>query len=158
MAFGAATRVYCGVAFPGPRRTRRGLSSHKNSAVFELPDDEAAVRAATQRYAAQQWLALAGAAWRSYLAHGRGAFIVPWSAVIGQGRPRLVYVASLEPLASIVDTYNPQSSVVFAFVGDSALAHLQANRPGRVTFDGVRAYWFAATLMPAPPAAARALA
>ena len=123
--------------------------------MSELPDDPAALKALTQRYTAQQWLAIAGAAWRSYQAHGRGAFLIPWSAVVGAGPLRLAYVSSLEPLASVVSSYDPQSSVVLAFVDDAALADLQANRQGSVPLAQTKAHWLTATLMPTPPDAAR---
>jgi hypothetical protein len=125
--------------------------------MLELPDDDAVVKTLAHRYAAQQWLALAGAAWRSYMAHGRGAFLVPWGLVAGEGRLRLAYVSSLEPLASEVSRYDPRQSVVLAFVGDAALRDVGLARQGLVPLANLRAYWFAASLMPAPPDAARAL-
>jgi len=125
--------------------------------MVELPVDETVVKTLAHRYAAQQWLALAGAAWRSYLSHGRGAFLIPWSAVSGQGRLRLAYVSSLEPLASEVGRYDPRQSVVLAFVGDSALDDVNASRIAVVRLAQTRAYWFTASLMPAPPDAARVL-
>jgi hypothetical protein len=125
--------------------------------MLELPEDDAVVKALAHRYAAQQWLALAGAAWRSYLAHGRGAFLVPWCLVAGEGRQRLAYVSSLEPLASEVSRYDPRQSVVLAFVGDAALRDVGSPRHGAVPLADLRAYWFTASLMPAPPDAARVL-
>jgi hypothetical protein len=80
-----------------------------------------------ERFVRASWTSLAAAAWRHFLAHGRGAMLVD-GRIVEQWRDNLV--ASMEPayttvsreptLQKLIQTYDPEKEVLIAFLSDHA--------------------------------------
>lgn len=114
------------------------------------------------RIAECYWPKLASMAWRAYLAHGRGAVIVPWRAVMTAIRqqPLLTFPfhytdVTVPGVQDVLQRYDPQTSIVVLVLGDDDYAaFLDMPKGQHHTLTGIYLSWII-TQLPAPPKAHR---
>jgi hypothetical protein len=119
-----------------------------------------------ERFVRENWTALAAAAWRFHLRHGRGAVIVEWALVERWRsdrslllRPRYATATEDPRFNTVIAGYEPRTDIVIAFADSSARNENEATADlsghGLQAGTGVAA--MTVTAQPAPPIAHRAL-
>jgi hypothetical protein len=92
--------------------------------------DQGQAKAFVDPFVKRNWRTLAAAAWRGYVGHGRGALTIDWAAVrrwvdgaTADGTPCYAGDSGLPQVRELVERYDPQRSIVIAFIEDDGAVH-----------------------------------